>query len=141
MKTGTEIRKEIEELENKISELRQKLYKIENKENKEIADKMIGKCFRVLGTGTWETYRILYKKSKNGYYYFKEFSSNTTDKNGYVYVNSFSVNRTDDVIRKTKLEREISLEEFKTKVKEMIDNYHSNWYEMITEHLNEVIQN
>lgn len=139
MKTGTEIRKEIEDFENKISELQKELYKIENKENKELADKMVGKCFRILGTGTWEQYRILYKKSKNGYYYFKDFSVNTIDTNGYIHVNSFSENRTDEVIHNIKFGREISLEEFKTKVKEMIDNYHSNWYEMMTEHLNEVI--
>ena len=139
MKTGTEIRNEIEELENKISELKKELYKIENKKNKEEADKMVGKCFRVLGTGTWERYRILYKKSNNGHYFFKEFSLNTMDKNGYVYVNSFSENRADEVINKTRFEKEISLEEFKTRVKKMIDNYHYNWYEIMTENLNEVI--
>ena len=64
MKTRTEIRKEIEGLENKISELEKELYKIETKENKEDADKMIGKCFRVCGTGTWDVYMILYKNSK-----------------------------------------------------------------------------
>lgn len=135
----TEIRARINELEAKISELRKELCKIENKENKEVADKMIGKCFRVLGTGTWEVYRILYKKSNNGYYYFKEFSFNTIEKSGYVHVNSFAENRTDEVLHKTTFEREISSEEFKTKVQEMIDNYHSNWYETMTEQLNEVI--
>ena len=118
MKTGTEIRKEIDNLEDKISELKKELYKIENKENKEAADKMIGKCFRVLGTGTWEVYRILYKKSRNGYYCFKEFSLNTEDKNklGYFSVNSFTENRTDEVVNKTKFAREISMEEFKTRI-------------------------
>lgn len=139
MRTELEVRKEIEEFEDKLSKLQKELYKITDKENKEITDKMIGKCFYVLGTGSCETYRILYKKARNGYYYFKDFTLYPICEGGYVRVDSFTENRTSNVIHYTKHNREIPLEEFKTKVTEMIDNYHSNWYEMMINHLNEVI--
>ena len=58
------IKAEKEELLLKVSELRQREYELENKEDLEYADSVIGKCFIGKGTGTGCT-KIFKAKKKN----------------------------------------------------------------------------
>ena len=130
---------QINELEDKRSELWSDLRKAEEVYADDVVNSMIHRCF-VDETKHLnyieKRYHIYYKKTKAGYYYKRTFT--LRDDNDYIHILDNKYSDASYVVKDVERCEKISMEEFKNIISTGIEEYISKLRRRLTEQFNEV---